>query len=227
MSTKEKGNEASRPSRFSLLVNSETYRTDDRYIDGEDALQISDHDPADQHILIELNDRGTTSVGLDEKIDLGDGAKAFRAFQGDRIFRLTVEGRGYEWGQRSFAESELRRIHRIAADEVFSMSLPGEDLIIDDDGEVDLEAAGAERLDVVKRPEARITVNTKPVKISRGWHDGIAIKTAAIAQGVAIQLDFILDLEGEGVPARVIGDIDRVFIRGGEKFGAVDNHEDS
>ena len=210
MNTEEKNNEASRAGRFSFLVNSETYRTDDRRIDGEDVLQISDHDPADQHILIELKDRGTTSVGLDEKIDLGDGDKAFRAFRGDRIFRLTVEGRGYEWGQRSFAESELRRIHRIAADEVFSMSLPGEDLIIDDEGEVDLEAARAERLDVVKR-----------------WHDGLAIKTAAIAQGVAIQLDFILDLEGEGVPARVIGDTDRVFIRGGENFGAVDNHEDS
>ena len=115
----------------------------------------------------------------------------------------------------------------IGPDQVFSLDGEDGDTVIDDGADIDLTTSGAERLNVVKRRKVEIKVNTKAVQISRGWHTGAEIKAAAIAQGVQIKPDFVLDLEGEGRATRVIGDDDRIFIRGGERFGAVDNHEDS
>ena len=44
-------------------------------------------------------------------VDLrGDGNHAFRAFKSDRIFRFTIDDRGYEWGVAKITEPELRRI---------------------------------------------------------------------------------------------------------------------
>lgn len=213
--------------RFSFVVNQQTHHNADAQIEAEEALTQSGHDPADQHVLIEIKDRGTDSVGLEQKISLKNRVPVFRAFLSDRIYRFAVEGRGYEWGLATINEAELRAIHGIAPDKVFSLDREDGDALIDDGADIDLEAPGAERLNVVKRRDVEIKVNTKPVQITRGWHTGAQIKAAAIAQGVAIQPDFVLDLEGEGGATRIIGDDDRVFIRGGERFGAVDNHEDS
>jgi len=213
--------------RFSFVVNQQTQHSADPQIDGEEALTQSGHDPADQHALIEIKDRGTVSVGLEEKISLKNRVPVFRAFLSDRIYRFAVEGRGYEWGSAAINEAELREIHGVGPDKVFSLDREDGDALIDDGADIDLEAPGAERLNVVKRRQVEIKVNTKPVQIARGWHTGAQIKAAAIAQGVAIQSDFVLDLEGEAGATRIIGDDDRVFIRGGERFGAVDNHEDS
>ena len=196
----------------SVVVN-----IDGEYMNRPDAMSVA---------LFDM-DRGTRSVGLDEKIDLARHVPSFRAFLSDRIFRFAVEGHGYEWGLGLMPEAELRTIHGLDADHVFSLDQTDSDLIIDDDGEIDLEGRGSERLNVVRRPEITITVNSRPVTISRGWHDGADIKATAIAQQVNIKPDFTLDLEEGGGNSRIIGDRDRLFLRGGEHFGALDNHEDS
>ncbi len=228
MSTEKPHDVGDRPAgHFRFVVNRHTYPNTDDRIDGEEILTQSRHDPADQHTLIEIKDRGTVSIGLEEKVDLRSRVPVFRAFLSDRIYRFSVEGRGYEWGAGAIGEAELREIHGIGPDQVLSLDGGGGDTIIDDGAEIDLNSPGAERLNVVKRLKVEIKVNTKPVQISRGWHTGAQIKADAIAQGVQIKPDFVLDLEGEGGTTRIIGDEDRVFIRGGERFGAVDNHEDS
>lgn len=228
MSAEKPHDEADRSQgRFRFVVNQQTYPNPDDRIDGEEILTQSRHDPADQHTLIEIKDRGTVSIGLEEKVDLRSRVPVFRAFLNDRIYRFAVEGRGYEWGAGAIGETELREIHGIGPDQVFSLDGEDGDTVIDDGADIDLTTTGAERLNVVKRRKVEIKVNTKPVQISRGWHTGAEIKAAAIAQGVQIKPDFVLDLEGEGGATRVIGDDDRIFIRGGERFGAVDNHEDS
>ena len=77
-----------------------------------------------------------------------------------------------------------------------------------------------------KRP-VLIEVNTKPVKIDRRRATGLAIKRAAIADGVRIELDFhlsVLQSDGKEDP---VGDDETVEVHEGSKFFAVDGDDNS
>lgn len=96
MSDNEKNGEDRSGGGFLYAVNSTSYQSKDGKIDGEEILSTSGHHPADEHVLIRILDRGTVSIGLDEKVDLReDGVEVFRAFRGDRTFSFTTAGRGY------------------------------------------------------------------------------------------------------------------------------------
>ncbi|WP_392710928.1 hypothetical protein [Rhizobium ruizarguesonis] len=215
---------------FPFIVNTLKFASSDREIDTREILNISDHRPADEHQLIRIADRRTFALDLERKTDLGEkGVENFRAFRSDRTFRFTVDARGFDWGLANIDETELRGICEIEADQVFKLERDdGSDEIVDDGSEINLDHRGTERLRIIHRPKVLVTVNTKPVELSRGHHTGMDIKLSAIAQGVNIRVDFVLDVEpaGGGDP-KIIGDSDVVFIRGGERFAAVDHHEDS
>lgn len=66
-----------------------------------------------------------------------------------------------------------------------------------------------------------ITVNGKPVKVPGPRTTGLAIKQAAIAQGVNIQLDFVLSEEIGDRRTKVIGDKDEITVHPHTKFIAV------
>ncbi|RFB97993.1 hypothetical protein B5K08_05440 [Rhizobium leguminosarum bv. trifolii] len=215
---------------FRFTVNGIEYKSSDKEIDTREILNISNHRPADEHQLIRIADRRTFALDLERKTDLSEkGDEAFRAFHSDRAFRFTVDGRGFDWGINAIEEAELRTICEIGPDEVFKLEhedMPDE--IVDDGTKIDFAEKGTERLRIVRRPDVTVTVNTKPVVLARGWHKGRDIKVAAIAQGVNIKLDFVLDMEPvAGGDPKAIGDNDPIFIRGGEVFAAVDHHEDS
>jgi len=57
-----------------------------------------------------------------------------------------------------------------------------------------------------------ITVNGKPVTVPSPKATGQQIKSAAIAAGVAIQLDFVLSLVRPNGDAEVIGDGDQITV---------------
>ena len=74
-----------------------------------------------------------------------------------------------------------------------------------------------------------IKVNNKGVELPKGEYTGADIKAAAIAQGVDIQLGFILSLmkgQSEEKP-RIIGDGDTVKIHEHMAFRAVDSDDNS
>jgi hypothetical protein len=215
---------------YRFIVNGNGFESPDPLIDTREILNVSGYRPADEHILIRIDDRRTFALDLERKTDLTEkGVEAFRAFNSDRDFRFLVDGRGFDWGMATIDEVELREICALDLDQVFKLDredLPDE--IITDGGVIHLGDKGTEHLRIVHRPKVIVTVNTKPVEIPRGWLTGLEIKTAAIAQGVQIKLDFTLDEEPPGGgDTQIIGDTDRVFIKGGERFGAVDHHEDS
>lgn len=215
---------------YRFIVNSEDYKSTDRTIDTREILNISSHRPADEHQLIRIADRRTFALDLERKTDLGDkGVEVFRAFKSDRSFRFTVDGRGFDWGVNVINEAELRGICEIVETQVFKIERDDKpDEIVDDDTDIDLRDKGTEHLRIVARPKVTVFVNTKPVEILRGRHTGKEIKAAAIAQGVNIKPDFVLDVEpASGGDAQTIGDDDHIFIKGGERFAAVDHHEDS
>lgn len=73
-----------------------------------------------------------------------------------------------------------------------------------------------------RRPkDIEIEVNGRPVQMPDKQATGLAIKTAAIAQDVAIQLNFVLQQELANGSSKVIGDGDVVKIRNKMSFTAI------
>ena len=84
----------------------------------------------------------------------------------------------------------------------------------------------------VSAPEAKtrvvhIIVNKKPVVMDDKSVTGLQIKEAALAQGVAIELDFQLARLVGGDQRKIIGDNDRVELHEGEKFAATAGDDNS
>ena len=73
-----------------------------------------------------------------------------------------------------------------------------------------------------------VHVNTKPVELPSHKVTGREIKEAAIAQGVEIQLDFLLTEEAHGEhPARTIADNKKVEVTKKSEFTANSEDDDS
>lgn len=66
-----------------------------------------------------------------------------------------------------------------------------------------------------------VEVNSRPVDLTEKKMTGAEIKAAAIAQGVQIQLDFVLQLERPNGEFDTIGDADELNIRKGLSFTAI------
>ena len=66
-----------------------------------------------------------------------------------------------------------------------------------------------------------ISVNEQPVKIHGETATGIQIKDAAIAQGVHIQANFVLQEELPNGTSRIVGDHDKVELREHLRFTAI------
>jgi hypothetical protein len=72
-----------------------------------------------------------------------------------------------------------------------------------------------------------IHVNERPVRLPQDRVTGLAIKESAVAQGVPIQLDFILVEELGGGRTKVIGDADHVEVNAESRFLANDGDDNS
>jgi hypothetical protein len=79
-----------------------------------------------------------------------------------------------------------------------------------------------------KQPkQIEVTVNGRTVRLPKGELTGLEIKQAAIAQGVPIELSFILQQELPNGNSRIIGDHDLVKVRPHERFTAIANDDNS
>lgn len=66
-----------------------------------------------------------------------------------------------------------------------------------------------------------VSVNEQPVKLSGRTATGAQIKAAAIAQGVHIQQNFVLQEELPNGTSRIVGDNDEVHLREHLRFTAL------
>lgn len=66
-----------------------------------------------------------------------------------------------------------------------------------------------------------VTVNEQPVQLQGEKANGAQIKAAAIAQGVNIQQNFVLQEELPNGTSRVIGDNDSIEVREHLRFTAI------
>jgi hypothetical protein len=115
---------------------------------GGQILAEAGFNPADEHVLVQILDHGSQSIGLDERVDLREpGKEVFRAFRSDRVFRLTIDGRGYEWGAGEVSEEELREIGRVPDNKILILERKDEpDLDLDSGDIVNLGHKGTEKL---------------------------------------------------------------------------------
>ncbi|WP_136626160.1 multiubiquitin domain-containing protein [Bradyrhizobium macuxiense] len=72
-----------------------------------------------------------------------------------------------------------------------------------------------------------VLVNEKRVVFDEERQTGMSIKQTAIAQGVAIELDFVLSIERGGGKTELIGDDDDVKLHDGDRFLAIPNDDNS
>ena len=104
--------------------------------------------PEDEHVLIRLTPGSTNSVGLDELVDLHEeGSVKFRAFKSAEIFRFTLDGRGYEWGEAEISGSTLKELAEVDPS-TYGVWLEGrgtEDRPIGDSELANLSCEGLER----------------------------------------------------------------------------------
>ena len=137
---------------FVISVNAVEAKFADPVPNGGQILGETGFLPAADHVLIQLLRHCTRSVGLDESVDLRQkGSGAFRAFMSDRVFRFTIDGRGYEWGTAKITESDLRIVSGIADDEVFVLRRDHKDVPLATGDVVDLGDSGTEHLCTSKR----------------------------------------------------------------------------
>jgi len=115
--------------------------------------------------ILELED--FEDIRLDEAVDLrGRTGAKFVAFQTDRDFKFTVQGRQAEWGKPAIPASVLYQLAQPAAGEaVFLEVRGGEDRLIERDEVVDLAAPGVEHFITAAKPKYDIVVNGHEVQV--------------------------------------------------------------
>ena len=72
-----------------------------------------------------------------------------------------------------------------------------------------------------------VSVNHKPVILEDATQTGASIKEAAIEQGVNIKQDFVLSIELGSGKTQLIGDNEKIEVREGERFLAIENDDNS
>ena len=169
--------------------------------------------PAEDYVLIQLLLPGTRSVGLDESVDLrADGSEAFRAFKSDRIFRFTVDDRGYEWGVAKITEPELRRIAVVDGNRTLVLERDGKTIELAADDIVELGETGTERLRVVEF--VTVTLNNE---VERKIPSG-AYKTEELIRVLGVEAGYVLDVLDEQGKLDPLQPGQTIQVKAGMKF---------
>lgn len=195
------GQAARRPDpdgKFFTTVNGAEVKFSDAKTSGAHILDRADLRPISEHVLIQLMGNSSRSISLDETVDLRTpGTEAFRAFRSDRIFRFTLNGHGFEWGEDKISEPELRVIGRVREDEVLVLEREGGDVDLKSADVIDLANGGTEHVHTEKR---RITVffENEPREIPRGVYTTTQLKDLfGVQEGYVLE---IINEEGQLMP---------------------------
>ena len=156
---------------FQYELDGQTVVVNDDIIVGRDIRSKAGLNPVSSYVLIELGEMTSRSIGLEEVINLTEVyLPIFRSFRSDRIFSLTINERGYEWGDAEISAADIRTIASVPYNHELILD-SNRDRVIGDEDCVRLKPKGVER--VLSRPseEICIFVNTveeyvQPGKIS-------------------------------------------------------------
>ncbi len=141
---------------IAYIVDGGTFKTNDAVLSGRQIRQAADLAPASDHILIKVGRGVGQSIGLEETVDLqGDEPLCFVSFKADRVFSLTINERGFEWGADKISATDIRKYGEIP--DGHELTLDSErDRPIEGDGVVRLKATGVER--ILSKPVEKICI---------------------------------------------------------------------
>lgn len=178
---------------FSASINDQVILFDDSVPSASQMLSAANYCPADECILIQIFAHGARAIGLDETVDLREpGIETFWAFRADRTYRLTVDERGFDWGDPRIKEARLRAIAHVKEDEVIIIERRDQpDLELGPADEVNLSDAGTEHLRVEKRL-VTVYFKDKPFHIPRGIYT-----TEQLTAIFPIEAGYLLNLKTE------------------------------
>ena len=197
-----------------ISVNDRQLQLAEPVLDGERILDEAGFRPAEDYVLIQLLLPGTRSVGLDESVEFrGDGSETFRAFKSDRIFRFTVDDRGYEWGVAKIAEPELRRIAVVDGDgdRTLVLERDGKAIELAADDIIELGETGTEHLRVVEF--VTVTLDNEVEKIPSG-----AYKTEELIRVLGVEAGYVLDVLDEQGKLDPLQPGQTIQVKAGMKF---------
>jgi hypothetical protein len=212
--TSAESNHISHPDGFTATVNRQTLHFPDPLADARLLLSAADFSPADDCILVQVFAHGTRAIGLDETVDLCEpGIEAFWAFRTDRIYRFTVDERGFDWGDPMIKEPMLRSITHLADDEVIVFEREEQpDRVLGPDDELDLGATGTEHLRIKKR---LVTVFFKddPYRIPAGTYT-----TEELMTKFPIEEGYLLNLKTEDGELVTLKPGEKIHVKDGMHF---------
>lgn len=181
---------------FEFELDGAVLRTDDPILDGREIRTLGRLSPASDYVLVRTDGGIAASIGLEETVRVDDGRPAFRSFESDRTYSLTVDERGWEWGEPGIDARDIRRISSVPEDrELFLNS--NHDQVIPDGGRVDLDGRGVEHVRSRRRvPKAiGIIVNGRPREVAPGDIGfeqlvGLAFPTPPVGQQLSFTVSF-------------------------------------
>ena len=200
--------------RFQATVNRQGIPFADPVPDARQILGKADFRPADECILIQALAHGTRAIGLDETVDLREpGTETFWAFKADRIFRFTVDERGFDWGAGTINEPLLREIAHVGEDEVIFLERDDHpDRELGPDDEVDLAHAGTEHLRIKKRL-VTVFFKKKPYRLLPGTYT-----TEQLMAEFPIEEGYLLNLLNEHGVLVTLQPGEKTTIKNGMQF---------
>ncbi|WP_299281762.1 multiubiquitin domain-containing protein [uncultured Tateyamaria sp.] len=137
-------------------VDGSAFESIDVVLSGRQIRQSAGLAPASNYVLIKIGQGTSQSIGLDEAVDLNqDEPPCFLSFESDRVFSLTINERGFEWGASEISASDIRAYGGIPDDHQLILDSEG-DRPIEDDDVVRLKAKGAER--IISKPMEKICI---------------------------------------------------------------------
>jgi hypothetical protein len=210
---------------------SQTIRIKPYQATGQGLIEALGYKPVDAYVVLHYRADGSLEeIGLEEPFDITEPLRnSFFVNEASEMANLVIGGVRLTWTQEVITGWTVKQLARQPDRDLVVVMERGEEppRIIRDDEEVRIGRPGLERFHLRPTIAVEIKVNNNDVKIHQGRRTGLEIKTAAISQGVKIQLSFTLSEDPPDGTSKLVGDSDRVWIKGGEQFLAIDDHDDS
>ena len=152
-----------------IEVDGHVHDTADAKVDGREIRTFAGLVPPSDYVLIQVGDRRTKSIGLEETVEIRAGQRpVFRSFASDRIFAFTVNELGWEWGAAAISEPDLRNYAGIPEDD--EIHVEGHSEAVSRGGEIVLSGRGVEHVRSRKLTPKTvdIVVNGRDREVPRG-----------------------------------------------------------
>jgi hypothetical protein len=196
------------------VINDTAYKFQDPVPDVRQMLTKAEFVPADECILIQVFAHGARALGLDETVDLRlPGIETFFAFRSDRVYRFTLDGRGFEWGEAKISEPRLRQVGHVDDNSVIVLERDDEpDLVLKITDFVSLGHEGTEHL----RTKSRlITVffNDEATEIPRGSYT-----TEELDDIFGVEPGYVLNVKDKNGQLQELKKGERTHVKEGMRF---------